>query len=105
MTTELSTPRLRELEAEVLRRHKDRKLRLPDANPSFTAVSEGRVEGYKMALEDLAPVLAAARKMDKAVDTHLEAFSNRVFNYNLTAKALEVFAQEFRDALAEFKGE
>ena len=94
MTTELSTPRLRELEVEVLRRHKDRKLRLPDANPSFTAVSEGRVEGYKLALADVALVLAAAEKV-------LERTNHG--NISSMEGCLERFA--LRDALAQFKGE
>ncbi len=97
---ELSTPRLRELEAtlqSILKAFKE-----VDAHDELEVqvagakciLAKGTEEGYKMALEDVEPVLAAARETQ--ANTH-EWYCSRDVPCPL--------CQSLRDALAQFKGE
>lgn len=53
--------RLKELEAEAAKRQQHSKLIAGSDETAFVAVADGRVNGYRMALNDLKPVLEAAQ--------------------------------------------
>ncbi len=57
-----TTKRLRELEADHVTRAR------ATGPPSFKYLAEGRVQGYRMALEDLEAVLTAARNILVSVE-------------------------------------
>lgn len=90
------TPRLRELEATAVLA-KDVPFSPYNTLPLST---DGAVRGYKMALEDLAPVLAAARKAFTVIDQSLSIPPAEQRTDEMIAARKEV-REALRDALEE----
>ena len=86
------TPKLRELEAAA-KPHNHTTCNLTCLEPDL------RLEGYRMALEDVEPVLAAADDIANRMERARVIIKANGGNWNM------LDASKFRDALAKFKGE
>ena len=99
MTTELSTPRLRELEGAASVSFKGM------ADETTVNYKFGKAAGYKLALEDVAPVLAAAQRVESNLETCPHCLADIEMDDHVLIDDEVCPLGALRDALAEFKGE